>query len=177
VATFIARAEANAAKKLVLELKSGPDEISFDFEAQDTDAGKVLGGWLGISGLSGSMDLSFSGSGQAKSAAQFISTLYGSFDVKAKELTAQFADVDALLAGSGGGWGTGNGKPIAVSLQGKIKDGIAQLQKSAIGIFTPTGEIDLLRQAFEVTINKKTFLNGHWANPIVAPVARKVPDN
>jgi hypothetical protein len=170
----------------LLSVKTLPVRTAFsadiDLQSKAADAKLLLGGLWGFDFASGAIDLSLLASASGNTPAALVSTLKGKVTVDAGKLKLANTDVVARAAAPGEGWSTGT-SDIGISLEADITEGIATLGKADLvlpaGTTNLKGEIDLLRQAFDLKVvpkGKVKSIRGTWTRPLFAADAGVAPD-
>jgi hypothetical protein len=169
--------EADA--KIELSHHTGAASLKSTLDTKGADAKLLLGGLLGFAPLEGSIDLSAKLDAAGASPAALVSTLAGTFSLKSAAAKLNGVDLAALLITPDDGWKSAvtlSTPSIAISLYGQLRDGIwsvenSELRTSAFSL-KPKGEIDVLRQAFELGLapqgkglNPQLSLTGPWLKP------------
>jgi AsmA-like C-terminal region len=175
-------------KTTTLNIKASPTHpllgLEVDLQSTAADAKTLFGGLLGFDMLSGPIDLSFKATASGNTAAAVASTLKGRVTVTAPKLNISSIDVAAQLATPGEGWQTSAAATSAmgVAIDAEMTDGIAALTKADLilpsGIIKLKGEVDLLRQAFDLRATPKgkvQAITGTWTRPLFAAEAGVAP--
>ena len=175
-------------KTTTLNVKASPTRplLNLDLDLQSTtaEAKTLLGGLLGFDMLSGPIDLSFKATASGNTAAAIVSTLKGRVAFTSPKLDISGIDVAAQLATPGEGWQTSaTGTPaMGVAIDAQMTDGIATLAKADLilpsGVIKLKGEVDLLRQAFDLSATPKgkvQAIRGTWTRPLFAAEAGVAP--
>jgi AsmA protein len=171
-----------------LNVKASPTRpllgLEVDLQSAATDAKILFGGLLGFDMLSGPIDLYFKATASGNTAAAVVSTLKGRVTVTAPKLDIASINVAAQLATPGEGWQTSaTGTPaMGVAIDAQINDGIAAPTKTDLTLLSGTlklkGEVDLLRQAFDLRVmpkGKVEAITGTWMRPLFAAEAGVAP--
>ncbi len=171
-----------------LNVKASPTRplLNIDVDVQSTaaDAKTLFGGLLGLEQLSGQIDLSFKAAASGSTAAALVSTLKGRVAFTAPKLNIASIDVAAHLATPGEGWQTSAAgtSALGVAIDAEMTDGIAALTKADLilpsGTLKLKGEVDLLRQAFDLRATPKgkvQAITGTWTRPLFAAEAGVAP--
>jgi hypothetical protein len=110
----------------------------------------------------GALDVVANVEGQGASLAQLISSLAGTASLNSENIKFTGLDPSLLLSTFGDGWRVSSDtteQTATFTMAGNLRDGILTLQDSNIktGAVTlaPTGQIDLLRRAFNVLVKPK----------------------
>ncbi len=159
--------------------------LKADMDIKAIDAKMLLGGLFGFDQLSGLADVILKVSGTGESPAAWISTLRGGFSFTSKASTISDVDLAALLAEPQEGWKSGGKtvtRDLGLVIDGDLAEGVATLTKAEIilpgGTFKAKGEVDLLRQAFDLVLlpkGKVQAVKGTWAKPLFAADAGIAP--
>jgi hypothetical protein len=163
--------------KLLLREEDKLLQWSLDLASKDTS--RLLHGFLGLDDLQGDVDVSGSIFAQGNSPAAVVSTMQGDMTLRSKAAQIRGIDLPALLQKRGEGWQQADEKTTDVqnlSVELKLQDGVATLRKSSMTLkdisLKPDGEIDFLRQAFDIQLNprgdkldRKLQLKGTWVQP------------
>ena len=159
-------------------------DLDIDLQSTAADGKTLLGGVLGLDFLSGPADLSFRATASGNTTAALVSTLKGRFVFTAPKLDISSIDVAAHLATPGEGWQTSAAgtSAMGVAVDAEMTDGIAALTKADLilpsGIIKLKGEVDLLRQAFDLRATPKgkvQAITGTWTRPLFAAEAGVAP--
>jgi AsmA protein len=146
--------------------------------------------FLGLNDVEGSVDLSTDLKTEGRSVASLISSLQGTLSASSNQLTFTGLNFDALLQKAGEGWRRGDASATAksqFSFASVLRDGIVSLERASVSNGTesasPKGEVDLLRQAFDLKLNPKgkgtaaeLSLRGNWMNPMFGGPLPEAPD-
>jgi AsmA protein len=154
--------------------KDGEVLVDTTLIASKVDAGTLLGGMFGFDVLQGPLDISAQLKMRGKTAAGLVSTAEGPVKLKSGDVFTPKLDLAAMLSKSATGWPTqGSSVPQAssVELTGQVNDGVANFErfivKSGTQSFKLSGEIDALRQAFDLRVGS-LWLIGPWSSPEVS---------
>jgi hypothetical protein len=151
--------------------------LNLDLQSTAAEAKTLFGGLFGFEQLSGPVDLSFKATASGNSTAALVSTLKGRLSFATPKLDVPNTDISAHLITPGEGWRTGTAgpSPTAVAIDAEVTDGIATLTKTDLTLPSGTlklkGEIDLLRQAFDLRATPKgkiQAITGSWTRPLFA---------
>jgi AsmA-like C-terminal region len=168
-----------ASGDLKIEQNKGQRDVSASLSAKDVDATLLLGGLLGLETTPGPINVVTNITANGRSPAALISTLRGDLAMDAKSLEVNAVNFVSLLSKPGEGWKSVEKNltsPLQVSFEALLQEGVLTLQKADLQTSTialkPKGEIDLLRQAFEVQLqpkgkgaDPKMTLTGPWLKP------------
>jgi AsmA-like C-terminal region len=169
--------EADA--KIELSQQTGAATLKSTFDTKGTDAKLMLGGLLGFSPLEGSVDLSAKLGAEGASPAVLVSTLAGTFRLETVEAKLNGIDVPTLLLTPDEGWKSAptlSTPTVALSLTTQIREGVMSVENSELRTpsfsLKPKGEIDVLRQVFDLSLTPKgkgldprVSLTGPWVKP------------
>jgi hypothetical protein len=181
--TLTAKSADLAGGSLDLTAKIEPDgaeaKLGLTLNLSQVKADTVLQGLFGLDVLSGSMDAKLGLVTRGANSAALISSLGGGVEITGKTASLIGIDLSARFAKPGEGWGvqeSAQTEGINFSWRGTVADGIVTLEAGDVvwtgGTLKPKGEIDLLRQALDLSVSPKQTLKGPWARPqISAPTA------
>jgi uncharacterized protein involved in outer membrane biogenesis len=161
-----------------LELKAG-------IEAKNADMKGLLGGLVGFADVSGPVDLNADVSATGLSPAAWVSTVKGHVAFQTRRASLNGIDIPALLASPQEGWKYSPSAAttgFSASVDAELREGVAILKKVDMSLAGSTvsakGEIDLLRQAFDVTLSPKRnvqSIKGRWVQPLFTADAGAAP--
>jgi AsmA family len=173
------------ATKIFLAIKPENQNLQIDaaVEAKSVDAKIFLGGLLGFDRMSGPLDVTLKTSAQGVSPAALVSTLKGNINMTSKKATIDGIDLATALNSPHQGWqASGTSAAIDLAVEAKLDEGVATFGKADITVSGNTvklkGDIDLLRQAFNISIapkGKVQAIRGTWVSPLFAADAGTAP--
>jgi AsmA family len=159
--------------------------LDTQMEAKAVETKTLLGGLFGFDGLSGLADVTMRTSATGVSPAALVGSAKGTLSFASKDASLAGVELAALLADPHEGWQSSNVlKTLGVqfNLAAQIDDGIAMVSEADIAFsgtaLKATGEIDLLRQAFNLALTPKgkvQSLIGTWTLPLFAADAGAAP--
>jgi uncharacterized protein involved in outer membrane biogenesis len=181
--------ETSGALTSTTELATDASTLRATMKLATARAGDMLRGVFGFQALSGAADLELDVSANGQSIAALVSTLRGKTKMVGKGVGLSRIDLSALVKIPGEGWRAADGAKSDVatlSLEAMLDEGVARISKSEVRVtdvmLRPEGEIDLLRQAFDVKLNAKgaaaepkLLLKGTWTVPQFVFDAGKPP--
>jgi hypothetical protein len=160
-------------------------QVDVAIDANSVDAKMFLGGLVGFDRISGPIDVAFKTSAEGASPAALVSTLKGSFNLVTKRATLNGVDLSTVLSAPREGWQASDSAKstgLDMSIEAKLDEGVATLDKadiSASGVaLKAKGEVDLLRQAFNISLvpkGKVQSIKGTWVSPLFAADAGTAP--
>ena len=166
------------AVKMFLSAKPKNQTVQVDaaVDAKSIDAKIFLGGLLGFDRMSGPLDVTIKTSAEGASTAGLVSTLEGNISITAKKAAISGVDLATVLNFPREGWqASQTSAGIDLSVEAKLDEGIVTLDKAEITASGTKvklkGEIDLLRQAFNISLlpkGKVQAIKGTWALPLFA---------
>ncbi len=159
---------------------SGALQIAMKTKAKAVAAKAFLGALFGFDLLDGPVDVTMDWTATGTSVASLVSTLKGTFEMKATDMALAGVKIESLLATPGTGWKadeTLSTPHIKLDVVSRVVEGVMALTKASVGFgsasLAPHGEIDLLRQAFDIVLSPKgsgtapkLVLQGTWLSPV-----------
>jgi hypothetical protein len=174
-ATTLNLRAASLANRLTLDL---------DIKAKSAEAKTLLGGLLGFDSLTGPLDFSTKVTATGNSLAALVSTLTGRITANSPKLSVASIAIADHLTSPGEGWqiGKGSTSTMGLTIDAELSDGIATLTRGELTFPTAItklkGEIDLLRQAFDLQPSPKSkvqSISRQWSKPLFAAEAGVAP--
>jgi AsmA-like C-terminal region len=173
-------------KETLLNVKATPARptltIDLNLQSKAADAKTLLGGLWGFEMATGPLELSMQATANGNTPAALISTLKGKMSVGAGKLKLATTDMTAQFTSPGEGWKSGS-TDLGITLDADISEGIAKLNKADLalpaGTIKLSGEIDALRQAFDLRVTPKgkvKSVKGTWTKPFFAAEAGTAPE-
>jgi hypothetical protein len=172
---------AGGAVNLQTTLASSGGRLKMDSTTSLKGVGSkvLLDALLGLKAFAGPLDVEGKTQSEGQSVAELISNLQGRFSLSSDRLSLEGVDLGLLFSQSGEGWRNLDSiSTMNMGLKGEaeLKDGIVTLTSAtldhAAASAKPKGEIDLLRQAFNVQlqpkgkgVDPKMSLQGTWTAP------------
>jgi hypothetical protein len=152
----------------------GDVKIDATINAISIAAEKWTKALLGTVLFEGAVDVNAKLSASGKHWAGMVSTLQGEFVAEATKAAFNI-DLAAHGKATSGGWKPGK-TSASLNLKTRLAEGVALLDGSTLRhtdvTFAPKGEVDLLRQAFDLSLNprgkttdKDLRLTGRWLDP------------
>lgn len=146
------------------------------WQLEGVDAKLFMSGMFGFEPLEGPIDGVANFSSQGLHPAALISSLKGDFSLQSKSLGISGVDFKNLLAEPRVGWIGALTKPMQMNLATTLNEGVMILGTSDIQsaevTLKPRGEIDVLRQVFDIQLqpkgsgtDPKMMLTGPWNAP------------
>ncbi len=173
------------AAKMFLAIKSEHQTVQVDaaVDAKSVEAKMFLGGLLGFDRMSGLLDVTLKTSAQGASPAGLVSTLKGNINMTSKKATISGIDLATALNSPHQGWqASDTSAAIDLAVEAKLDEGVATFSKADITASGTTaklkGEVDLLRQAFNISLapkGKVQAIKGTWVSPLFAADAGIAP--
>jgi AsmA protein len=171
-------AGGNFEASLQTTTKDGEVIVDTKLTASKVEASTLLGGLFGFDTLQGPMDISSQLTMRGKTPAGLVSTAEGQLKLKTGDGAIPNLDLADMLSKPATGWPTqGSSAPqdSSVDLTAQVKDGVADFErfiiKSGAQSFKLSGEIDALRQAFDLRVGS-LFLTGPWSSPETSATAK-----
>jgi hypothetical protein len=172
-----------------ISLQSAGASINATAALHAKDAAPLLQGLLGFDAISGPLDVSLSTSAEGRSVAALVSSLRGKLEFSAQSISLRGIDAPQLLKMPAEGWqavDTQTTEATNLNMSFTLQEGVATASTAGMAfkdiVVKPTGEIDLLRQAFDVALNpngngvdRKLRLLGTFGRPRFVPDAGKPP--
>jgi len=153
--------------------------LNLKMSAENVDAAGVLNGWFGLSAITGTLTADATFTSNGKSFAELVSTLKGSLSTSLKEGRVDGADLTIFVQSATQGWPPGNTKALTFNQKGIVEEGVLKLSDASLNVagssFKPKGEIDFLRQAFDLQLTNKLSLTGPWTKPSTVPPLGPAP--
>ena len=175
------------AAKLFLAVKPKNQMLQVDavVDAKSVEAKTFLGGLLGFDRFSGPINVELKTTAEGASPAALVSTLKGNISIAAKKAALKGVDLPEILSTPRQGWQASDNATstgLDFSVEAKIFEGVATLGKAEFAAAGTTvkakGEVDLLRQAFDISLLPKgnvQAIRGSWASPLFAANASVAP--
>jgi hypothetical protein len=183
--TTIDVAMATTKMNVVLSPEKELLKIDVGVEAKSVDAQNLLGGLLGFDHISGPSDLTIKTQSKGASIAAYVSSLKGVVRFSSKTAGVSGVDLAASLATPHEGWNSSDkaeSKNVGLAFEARVDEGVATLSNAEIALpgatYRAKGEIDLLRQAFDLTVaprGKVQSVKGTWTLPLFAANAGSAP--
>jgi AsmA-like C-terminal region len=158
---------------LTLAKHGGSLSMETSVNVENAEAHTVLGALLNFDALRGPVSVNGTLKAEGQSAAALVSSLQGTLTLASKSTALKGVDLAALLKTPSGGWNLNPDvatQNLKFDASLKILEGVATLMLTDVTIgatlYKPKGEVDLLRQAFALTLAPKLTLTGPWSEPI-----------
>ena len=164
---------------LTLTPKNGATAADVSMATASGDVGQMIKAVSGFDHVAGDGDLTLQARSEGNNLAAHISSLKGKAGLKLAKASITGIDLTTLLVMPGEGWQTADSlrtDDIALSFEAALDEGVAVLSKAEATLpglaMKPTGEVDLLRQAFNLALHPKgknldpkLILGGTWMTP------------
>jgi uncharacterized protein involved in outer membrane biogenesis len=181
--------ETSGALTSTMGLAADASTLHATVKLKTAKSSDVLRGVFGFQALTGAADLDLDVAASGQSVAGLVSTLRGKAKLTGKDVGFSRIDLPALMKMPGEGWRAedgANSDVSALTLEAVLEEGVAKISKSEVRVkdvvLRPEGEIDFLRQAFDVKLNAKgaavepmLLLKGTWTVPQFVFDAGKPP--
>jgi AsmA-like C-terminal region len=181
--------ETVGALALRMALAAQASELRLKVDVSTPNAFNVLHALLGVPVAGGEGNLNLAVSAEGRSVAALVSTLRGTARLSGRDLRVSNVDLASLMKGVGEGWRSAentSSQITDVKMDAAVAEGVATISKSEVQfkdvVLRPEGEVDLLRQAFDLTLNSKgsdvvpkMLLKGTWMRPQFAVDTGKPP--
>jgi AsmA-like C-terminal region len=171
----------NTTLKLNSKLAAKLIDLDVNLQTKSAEAKTLFGGLLGFDQMSGPVDIALKAKANGANLAAFVSTLKGKVTIEAAKANLSGTDIAARMATPGEGWQAGT-STFGTTIEAQINDGIVAFTKADMtlpgGGKKLSGEIDLLRQAFDLRITPKgkvQSIKGPWTRPLFAAEAGTAP--